>query len=328
MAFSKKRKHKLTSIKVPGASKGGGGSKADSPEAQLLEPSTLTKAEALGMHARKVVEGSMAGRYKSPFTGFAIEFHQHREYVAGDDMRHMDWKVLGRTERYLIKQYEQETNFDACLLLDGSKSMQYGSGETTKLDYGRIIAAVCAYLIVNERNSLQLGIFDTESRSIYPKTTNPRAMSNICRMLADFEPAEQSKIGEVLHAYANQLKAAGVTIVISDLFDDPATILDGLRHLAFRKHEVIVFHVMDPYEIDFPFEGTVEFEGLEFEEKLTLQPHAIRKSYMEEVQKFLKEIRVGCEHFDINYILCNTGEPVGEVLNRYLATRLRVTGRY
>jgi len=326
MAFSKKRKHKMTSIQVPTES--AKGSSKDTAEGKLLPAKTLTKAEALGMHARKIVEGSMAGRYKSPFTGFAIEFHQHREYVAGDDMRHMDWKVYGRTERHLIKQYEQETNFDCCLLVDGSKSMQYGSGETTKLDYARIIAAVCAYLIVHERNSLQLGIFDTETRAAYPKTTNPRAMTNICQMLADFAPADQSKIGDVLHAYANQLKAAGITIIVSDLFDDPETILDGLRHLAFRKHEVVVFHVMDPYEIDFPFEGTVEFEGLEVEEKLTLQPHAIRKSYMEEVQKFLKQIRVGCEHFDINYVLCNTGEPVGEVLNRYLATRLRETGRY
>ncbi|MBK1859953.1 DUF58 domain-containing protein [Cerasicoccus arenae] len=303
-------------------------SNADTPEGKLLEPSTLTKAEALGLHARKVVEGAMAGRYKSPFTGFAIEFHQHREYVAGDDMRHMDWKVFGRTERYLIKQYEQETNFDGCVLLDGSKSMQYGSGETSKLDYGRIIAAVFSYLIVHERNSLTMSIFDTESRSMYPKTSNPRAMTNICKMLMDFEPAEQTKIGDVLHSFANQLKAAGITFVISDLFDDPEVILDGLRHLAFRKHEVVVFHVMDPYEIDFPFDGTVEFEGLEVAEKLTLQPHAIRKSYQEEVQKFLRQIRNGCEQFDINYILCNTAEPVGEVLNRYLATRLRVTGRY
>ncbi|WP_269540515.1 DUF58 domain-containing protein [Cerasicoccus fimbriatus] len=325
MAFKKKLKDRMTSIKVPGT---GPKKKADTAEGKLLEPQTLTKAEALGMHARKVVEGAMAGRYKSPFTGFAIEFHQHREYVAGDDMRHMDWKVYGRTERHLIKQYEQETNFDGCVLLDGSQSMQYGSGDTTKLDYGRILAAVLCYLIVNERNSLQLGVFDTETRAFYPKTTNPRAMSNVCELIANFEPSDQSKIGEVLHSYANQLKAAGITIIISDFFDDIEEVLDGLRHLAFRKHEVIVFHVLDPYEIDFPFEGTVEFEGLEVEEKLTLQPHAIRKSYQEEVQKFLKQIRIGCEQFDINYELCNTGEPVGEVLNRYLATRLRVTGRH
>lgn len=323
---AKKRKHKLTSIKVPSESKSS--KKKDSAENQLLEPKTLTKAEALGMHARKIVEGAMAGRYKSPFTGFAIEFHQHREYVPGDDMRHMDWKVYGRTEKHLIKQYEQETNFDGCVLLDGSKSMQYGSGDMTKLDYGRILAAVLSFLVVSERNSLTLGVFDTETRAFYPKTTNPRAMTNICQMLVDFEPQDQSKIGEVLHSFANQLKAASITVIISDLFDDVTQILDGLRHLAFRKHEVVVFHVMDPYEIDFPFEGTVEFEGLEIEEKLTLQPHAIRKSYQEEVKKFLKEVRVGCEHFDINYVLCNTGEPVGEVLNEYLATRLRVTGRY
>ncbi len=297
------------------------------PEQRLLDSDTIARAENLGLHARKIVEGSMAGRYKSPFTGFAIEFSQHREYTAGDDLRHLDWKLFGRTDRYYIKQYEQETNFDAHLLLDGSKSMQYGSGATSKLEYGRVLAACLAYLVLTERNGCALGVFDTQLRSFYPKTSTPRAITNLCRTLVDFEPNDQSSIGKVLHDMANQVRRRGLVIVISDFFDDPTEILDSLRHFAFARHDVVVFHTMDPYELEFPFDGTVEFEGLEVPEKLLLQPWNIRQSYLDEVKQFLDTLRIGCEQADISYNLVNTAESPNEVLNRYLAARLRTTGR-
>ncbi|MGF1485056.1 MAG: DUF58 domain-containing protein [Opitutales bacterium] len=297
------------------------------PEQRLLDTNAIARAEALGLHARKIVEGSMAGRYKSPFTGFAIEFNQHREYTAGDDLRHLDWKLFGRTDRYYIKQYEQETNFDASILLDGSKSMQYGSGATTKMEYGRLLAACLSYLILSERNSCTLGVFDTELRAFYPKTSTPRAINNICQTLVDFEPVAQSSIGKVLSDMAGQVKRRGIVIVISDFFDDPEAVLDGLRHFAFAKHDVVVFHVMDPYELEFPFDGTVEFEGLEVPDKLLLQPWNIRQSYLDEVTQFMDTLRIGCERSDISYNLVNTAEKPTEVLNRYLATRLRTTGR-
>jgi uncharacterized protein (DUF58 family) len=309
------------------AAVGGGARKDAHPEQRLLETNTIQRAEKLGLHARKVVEGAMAGPYKSPFTGFAIEFNQHREYTAGDDLRHLDWKLFGRTDRYYIKQYEQETNFDAHVLLDGSKSMQYGSGATTKLDYGRVIAACMAYLILTERNSCAVGMFDTQMRAFYPKTSTPRAITNICRTLVDFEPDGQSNIARVLHDMASHITRRGIVIVISDFFDDPDEVLDGLRHFAFAKHDVIVFHTMDPYELEFPFDGTVEFEGLEVPDKLLLQPWQIRKSYLDEVKSFLDRLRLGCEHADIHYNLVNTSESVNEVINRYLATRLHTTGR-
>jgi uncharacterized protein (DUF58 family) len=292
---------------------------------QLLDPVTISRAESLGLAARFIVEGYMAGEHKSPYRGFAVEFDEHREYAAGDDTRHLDWKVLGRTDRYYIKQYEQETNYVAYLLLDGSESMRYGSGPITKLHYGKMMAACLAYLVLHQRDAVALGIFDTVVRDYAPRSDNKDTIHRILTRLAAFDPKERTRIAAVLHDLAHQIRRKGVIVVISDFFDDEEEILEGIQHLRFGGHEVIVFHLMDPYELEFPFAGLVEFEGLEGGGKLLTRPAEIRRSYLREVEAFRTRLRDGCERNQCHYVLVNTAQPLHEVLSGYLAFRLRTT---
>ena len=292
---------------------------------QLLDPIAISRAESLGLNARFIVEGYMAGEHKSPYRGFAIEFAQHREYTHGDDPRHLDWKVLGRTDRYYIKQYEQETNYVANLLLDGSESMRYGSGKLTKLHYGKMMAACLAYLILHQRDATALGMFDTTVRDYAPRSDNLATIHNLMARLAAFEPKEQTNIAAVLHEMARQIRRKGLVIVISDFFDDEAKVLEGIQHLRFGGNEVVVFHLMDPYELEFPFTGQVEFDGLEGIDKIQTRPAEIRKSYLREVDAFRQRLREGCERNNCHYTLVNTAQPLHEVLSAYLAFRLRTT---
>ena len=293
----------------------------------LLDPIAISRAESLGLNARFIVEGYMAGEHKSPYRGFAIEFAQHREYTHGDDPRHLDWKVLGRTDRYYIKQYEQETNYVANLLLDGSESMSYGSGTLTKLHYGKMMAACLAYLILHQRDATALGMFDTTVRDYAPRSDNLATIHNLMARLAGFEPKEQTNIAAVLHEMARQIRRKGLVIVISDFFDDEAKVLEGIQHLRFGGNEVVVFHLMDPYELEFPFTGQVEFDGLEGIDKIQTRPAEIRKSYLREVDAFRQRLREGCERNNCHYTLVNTAQPLHEVLSAYLAFRLRTTTR-
>ena len=293
----------------------------------LLDPIAISRAESLGLNARFIVEGYMAGEHKSPYRGFAIEFAQHREYTHGDDPRHLDWKVLGRTDRYYIKQYEQETNYVANLLLDGSESMRYGSGKLTKLHYGKMMAACLAYLILHQRDAAALGMFDTTVRDYAPRSDNLATIHNLMARLAAFEPKEQTNIAAVLHEMARQIRRKGLVIVISDFFDDEAKVLEGIQHLRFGGNEVVVFHLMDPYELEFPFTGQVEFDGLEGIAKIQTRPSEIRKSYLREVETFRQRLREGCERNNCHYTLVNTAQPLHEVLSAYLAFRLRTTTR-
>jgi len=289
----------------------------------LLDPVAISRAEALGLNARYIVEGYMAGEHKSPYRGFAVEFAQHREYTHGDDTRHLDWKVLGRTDRYYIKQYEQETNYVANILLDGSESMNYGSGRLTKLQYGKMMAACLAYLILHQGDAVALGLFDTTIRDYTPRSDNKATIHRLMSKLAAFGSKERTNIAAILHDMALQIRRKGIVIVISDFFDDEQQILDGIQHLRFGGNEVIVFHTMDPHELEFPFMGLVEFEGLESIPKILTRPSEIRKSYLREVEAFRLRLREGCEKNQCHYVLVNTGQPLAEVLSAYLAFRLR-----
>ncbi|HLL91147.1 MAG TPA: DUF58 domain-containing protein [Tepidisphaeraceae bacterium] len=315
---------------------------ADSPP-NLLDPETISQAEALGLAARQVVEGYMSGEHKSPFRGFSIEFTQHREYVPGDDTRHLDWKVLGRTERYYLKQYEQETNYVAHLLIDGSESMRYGSGVKgggrgaaprgqasaglSKFDYAKRIAACLAYVILHQRDAISLSLFDDAVRNYVPRTGSLGSMHGLMATLAAFGPSQKTNVGDVLHNAAAQIRRRGIVILISDLFDDEQKVLDGIQHLRFGGNEVIVFHVMDPFELQFPFDGNVEFEGLEGYDKMQARPHDIRKSYLAEVTAFQRRMAEGCERNTSHYVLVDTSHPLHEVLAGYLAFRHRTTVR-
>ncbi len=293
------------------------------PKPQFLDPDAIARAESLGLHARYIVEGYMAGEHKSPYRGFAIEFAQHREYTHGDDLRHVDWKVLGRTDRYYVKQYEQETNYVAQILVDGSESMLYGSTKLTKLHHAKVIAACLSYLILHQGDAVALGLFDSEMRDYAPRSDNKSVIHSLMARLAAFEGNRETRIGTVLHDIARQVRRKGIIILISDCFDDEQRILEGIQHLRFGGHEVILLHVMDPYELEFPFQGLVEFQGLEGSGLLQTRPADIRKSYREEVDAFLKRLREGCERDQCHYFQVNTSHPLSEVISAYLAFRLR-----
>ena len=298
----------------------------DAETRKLLDPRAIARAEALGMNARFIVEGYMAGEHKSPYRGFAIEFAQHREYAPGDDVRHLDWKVQAKTERYYIKQYEQETNFVAHLLLDGSESMKYGSGEISKLEYGKMMAACLAYLILHQRDAVALGIFDEEVQEYLPRSDNRDNLFRIMDRLAGFEPLRGTCLAPVLHGMAGQIKRKGIVIVISDFFDDEEELLQSVQHLRFKGHEVIMMQVLDPCEIDFPFTGNVEFEGLEDLPLIRTRPSQIKKSYHREFEKFRERLRSDVERHQCHFVGVRTDQPLDEVLANYLTFRKSTAG--
>ena len=293
----------------------------------LLDADTIARGEALGILARSVVEGYRVGEHRSPFKGFAIEFAQHREYTIGDDTRHLDWKVLGRTARYYIKQYEQDTNFVAQIVLDGSESMNYGSGTLTKLQYAKALSACFAYLVLMQRDAVALHVFDTEMRDTMTRTDNIAKIHHIMHRLATFQASQPTRLGAALSDVARMTKARGITIVVSDLFDDEEAFEKSIQQIRFGGSEIIVFHVLDPYELEFPFEGTVDFIGLEGMNRLKTNPQGIRKSYLESFNAFCKRMQAVCDRAGCHYILANTKHPLAEMLSSYLAFRHKVAAR-
>jgi len=287
----------------------------------LLDPEAVTKGEALGLIARRIVEGYRVGEHRSPFHGFAIEFAQHREYSTGDDLRHLDWKVLGRTDRYFIKQYEQDTNYVAHLLIDGSESMDYGSGSLTKLHYAKVLGACLAHVILAQRDAVALNVFDTQIRERIARTDNPGKIHEIMQRLAAVEPGTETNLSRAVQDLAAAVKSRSIIIVISDLFGEEEGFQKGIERLRFQGSEVIVFHVLDPYEMEFPFTGTVKFVGLEGAPELQTTPASIRKSYLKSFNDFRERMIGICERADSHYVLANTAVPVGETLSQYLAFR-------
>ena len=300
---------------------------ADSESQSYLDPVAISRGENLGILARKVVEGYRVGEHRSPFKGFAIEFAQHREYTIGDDPRHLDWKVLGRTDRYYIKQYEQDTNFVVQLLVDGSESMNYGGGKITKLHYAKALAACLAYLVLLQRDAVAVSLFDSESREYIPRTDSLGKIHHIMNRLAAFEATQKTNLGTAMGDIARIARARGIIVVLSDLFDDEEGFERGLQQLRFGGHEVVVFHVLDPDELEFPFKGRVEFIGLEGAPKLETSPADIRKSYLKEMDAMRQRMRVACERTGSHYVLANTGLPLAETLSGYLVFRNKVCAR-
>jgi uncharacterized protein (DUF58 family) len=292
-----------------------------------LDPLAISRGENLGILARKVVEGYRVGEHRSPFRGFAIEFAQHREYTIGDDPRHLDWKVLGRTDRYYIKQYEQDTNFVVQLLIDGSESMNYGGDKITKLHYAKALAACLAYLVLLQRDAAAVSLFDTETREYIPRTDNIGKIHHIMNRLAAFKATQKTSLGVAMADIARVAKARGIIVVLSDLFDDEEGFEKGLQRLRFGGHEVIVFHVLDPDELEFKFKGRVEFIGLEGLATLETNPSDIRKSYLKEMDAMRERMRLACERTGTHYVLANTGHALAETLSGYLVFRNKVCAR-
>lgn len=292
-----------------------------------LDPDAISRGEALGILARRIVEGYRVGEHRSPYHGFAIEFAQHREYTPGDDPKHLDWKLLGKTDRHYIKQYEQDTNFVATLLLDSSSSMSFGSGETSKFDHARILAACLAHIILAQRDAAALAVFDSDVHSKMRRTDNPRRMSELLQRLASAAPSGNTNLGRALEDVATSASRRGIVFLFSDVFGNEEDLAKGLERLAFQGSEVVVFHVLDPQELTFSINGRIRFEGLEGEEPVLTDPAAIRKSYLENFGRFLRRIREICEKSGAHYVLADTSVPVGETLVGYLSFRNRAAAR-
>jgi uncharacterized protein (DUF58 family) len=293
-----------------------------SATADYLDPQILARVRGLEVRARLVVEGFLSGQHRSPHHGFAVEFAEHREYVPGDDVKHIDWKVFGRTERYYLKQYEQETNLVCWLLVDASQSMAYGSGAITKYDYACTAAASLAYLIVQQSDSVGLAMFDARVRRLLRPAGQPSHLRDVIRGLDEGPSAAPTRLGPVLHEISGRARQRGLVMLFSDLFDEPSDLLAGLRHLRYDRHEVVVFQVIDPAEEDFPFEGATKFRGLEIPAEMLADPRGVRDGYLRELNAFRDEVRRGCRSLKIDFVTLRTDQNLGLVLARYLAHRM------
>jgi uncharacterized protein (DUF58 family) len=292
-----------------------------SAEQNLLDPDAIARGEVLGLMARRVVEGYRVGEHRSPFRGFAIEFAQHREYTAGDDIRHLDWKVLGRSDRYYIKQYEQDTNFVAHIVLDGSASMNYASERLSKLQFAKALSACLAYLILLQRDAVALAVADAELREYMPRTDNVGRIHPIMHRLSSFVADGKTDLARIAKQVSHQARGRGIFLILSDAFDDEAGLTDALRRLHFAGHEVIFFHVLDPFERTFPFTGTWKLRGLEEALEIQTSPADIRRSYLKNFEEFCGRVRAACECFQAHYVVADTGRSLGAVLSEYLAFR-------
>jgi uncharacterized protein (DUF58 family) len=288
-----------------------------------LDPRVLNKVARLELRARLVVEGFVNGMHQSPYRGFSVEFAQHREYVPGDDLRYLDWKIFGKSDRFVIKQFEEETNLRAHLFLDQSESMNYAhDGGMSKFDYSATGIASLAYLIQQQADAVGLTMFDEKvCRQLPPSNTR----ANLGNIFSSLEQAkarnEKTKIGGVLHELASQLRQRGMVMIFSDLFDKPEEVLKGLREIAQRGHDVVVFHVLDRDEVEFPFERMTLFLGMEQMPELLVDPKSLRDAYLAEIQGFQDQIKKGCLQHRIDYVRVVNSTPLDVVLTSYLTAR-------
>lgn len=296
---------------------------------QYLDPNTLAKLKGLRLRARLLVEGFLSGMHRSPYRGFSIEFAEHREYAPGDDLRYVDWKVFGRTDKYYLKQFEEETNQFCYLLVDASESMAYQSraAALSKLEYAKCAAAALAHLALAQQDAVGLATFDQQVRSFVRPSASPANLEQILGVLEPLPAAEKTSIGPIFHEMAERFRKRGIVLVFSDLFDDPAGMLVGLRHFRHRRHDVIVFHVLDPAELEFGFERLTLFRGLEQLGDVLVDPKAVRKAYLRELERFIHRVKEGCRMQRIDYVQLRTDRPLAPALAGYLAARgARVLG--
>lgn len=289
---------------------------------ELVSSSLIHRLEPLSLRARLVVEGFLTGLHKSPYHGFSVEFAEHRMYQPGDPLRHLDWKVLGRSDRYYIKQYQEETNLRATILLDVSKSMDFkAGGVATKFEYGRSLAAALAYLLLTQRDAVGLGLFDDTLRETFPPRSAQIWRRELWGALERSRPSGRTRIGAVLHEIAEQIGRRGLVILISDLLDDPDELLSGLHHFRHNGHEVLVFQVLDPRELDFAFDRESRFEELETGKTLTASPWQLREGYREEMTQYLETIKAGCSRHRVAHHLLDTETPLDQALFGFLTLR-------
>ena len=295
------------------------------PDSRLkfLDPQVLARARSLELKARAVVDGFLSGMHRSPYHGFAVEFAQHREYVPGDDIKHIDWKVYGRNERLYLKQYEQDTNLICWLLIDASESMKYGSCDQTKYEFACVTAAALAYLIIQQSDSVGLATFDSQVQQVLKPSAQSGHLKDMLNILAAGPGRGTTRLGSTLVELAGRIRRRGLIMLFSDLFDEPAEVIAGLKRLRYDRHEVVVFHVMDAAELDFPFQDPTLFRGLEELPHLLTDPRSLRESYLEELHRWQEELTRGCRSLNVDLVPFRTDADPGTALAAYLARRLK-----
>ncbi len=289
-----------------------------------LDPKTLDRIKRMDIRARLVVEGFITGNHRSPYNGFAVEFATHREYSAGDDLRHIDWKVWSKTDRLYIKEYEEETNLKCHIILDCSKSMRYGeTSGWSKFDYGATTAASLTYLLQQQQDAVGLVTFSNKIDKMLKASSSSAHLKLMLHELERIEPSDQTDVDDVFQQLSAQIRQRGLVVLISDLFLDVSSLAKALQQFRLRRHEVIVFQIMHGDELTFPFEENTKFRGLEESVELLTEPRALKESYLAAVQQFLKDVRKACAVNGVDHLLVDTSKPLDAVLSSYLSFRQR-----
>lgn len=288
---------------------------------RFLDPAVLARVGRLDLRAKQAVEGFITGLHTSHFFGHSVEFAQHREYTRGDDLRHLDWKVWSKTDRFYIKQYESETNLRATFVVDVSESMQYGKTAFTKHESACTIAACLAYLSLRQHDAVGLVTFDSAVRQVVPARSSITHIDALAQALHASTPSAKTDLEQICRRVAEVTPSRGLIVLISDMLCDRPPLFRGLEMLRHRRHDLLLFHVLDDDELDFPFSGATKFEGMEELPELSCDPRALRAGYLEELQNYLTEVRRGCSRRGIDYSLVRTGDNLDSVLTRYLNCR-------
>jgi uncharacterized protein (DUF58 family) len=293
-------------------------------ELRFLDPAVIARLGTLELKARTIVEGFLSGLHRSPFKGFSVEFAEYRQYIPGDDLSSIDWKVYARSDRYYVKKFEEETNLNCYILLDVSASMGYGhAGGTTKMEYAQMLAASLAYLMNRQRDAVALTAFDDTIVQMLPPSARPGHLRSLLVILDRLTLGRRTDVSKPLHVLADAIKKRGMVVLISDLLDEPERVIDGLRHFRFRGTDVVVFHLMDPDELTFPFERAAKFRDMEVGDELMAVPSVVRSAYLAELERVLDIYKRELRSMGIDYQLVNTSDSLEFALMSYLSTRSR-----
>jgi uncharacterized protein (DUF58 family) len=291
---------------------------------QVLSSDTISRLNNLFLKAKFVVEGFIVGLHKSPYHGFSIEFSEHRAYGKGDAIKHIDWKLWAKTDKYFVKQFEEETNLKSYILLDQSASMNYKSNQISKLDYSKLIAASLGYLMLKQQDAIGLTLFDNQIRyQIRPKSKRSHLYAILSKM-EKIKVGKQTHISPVLHKTAEIIKKRGLIILISDLFDDPKKVMAGLKHFRYNGHEVIVFHILDQQEMNLNFNKRTRFQDLETSDEIITDPWHIKNDYKKNMEKFCNYYKIQCRQNKIDYVMLTTNTSLDVVLSEYLLKRKKL----
>lgn len=293
----------------------------------FLTPDVVSRLASMELRARLVVEGFITGLHKSPYHGFSVEFAEHRQYMPGDEIRRLDWKIYGKTDRYYIKQFEEETNLKSYILIDASKSMDFKSeGNITKLQYASYLAASLAYLMMSQRDAVGLVLYDETIRRLIPPHSTKSYLQTILIELQNVQAQNKTGTGRALHLVADQIKRRGLVIIFSDLLDNQDEVLQSLKHFRYKNNEVLLFHILDPRERNFGFGRDAIFRDMESGEELMTQPFQIQRAYQEAMLEFIARYKRECREQRIDYVLLDTSIPFDVALYEYLIKRKRIGG--